>query len=219
VRVPIGRLRAWMASYVDGQYRRPAGPAGRWVARQMVRQHAPEMAWTLALLNAQPADRILEIGFGPGAAIEQLSRTVTQGQVAGVDFSKTMVSVARRRNARAVKAGHVDLRHGDVSRLPFADGSFDKAFGIHTVYFWPDPVAGLGELWRVLRPSGYAVITVLPKESWSANPDGTLGTPQCIPYSGEEIATMMRQAGFSRTSVEADARPEMRSSYSVVGMK
>ena len=47
---------------------------------------------------------------------------------------------------------------GDVSRLPYADASFDRAYSVNAVFFWPDPVAGIAEIYRVLRPGGLAVI-------------------------------------------------------------
>ena len=68
---------------MDEQYRRPSGLLGRWVGNKMARQHVPENQWTVGLLAAQPHDRILEVGFGPGLAIERLAQQVTDGQIAG----------------------------------------------------------------------------------------------------------------------------------------
>src|SRR5438477_6922689 len=109
----------------------------------MAQQRVPENAWTVALLDAQPADRILEIGFGPGIAIEALARVVTRGHVVGIDYSHAMVAAASRRNGPAIRAGYVALQYGEAARLPFSNAAFDKAYGIHTIYFWPDAPAGL----------------------------------------------------------------------------
>jgi SAM-dependent methyltransferase len=202
---------------LDHQYRRPSGLVGHYIGRRMARQHVPENAWTVALLDPQPADRILEVGFGPGIAIEALACIVTQGRIAGVDYSRAMIAAASRRNRRAIHEGRVELRYGEASHLPFADGTFDKAYGIHTIYFWPEPAAGLKELRRVLRPGGLVVMTILPKERWLAAADGSLGTPDCHVYSGAELATMMGAAGFSRTRTESDGESSRPSNYSVVG--
>src|SRR5437763_6217631 len=94
---------------LDQQYRRPSGLIGRYVGRRMAQQHVPENAWTVALLDAQPADRILEIGFGPGIAIEALARVVTRGHIVGIDYSHAMVAAASRRNGPAIRAGCVAL--------------------------------------------------------------------------------------------------------------
>lgn len=127
---------------INSQFRRPTGLIGYWIGRRMAKDHLPENLWTISRLNAQPTDHIFEIGFGPGLAIAEMAKIVTQGPIAGVDFSKTMVQTARKRNAKAVKQGQVDLRYGDVINLPFEDNSFDKAFSIHSIYFWPFPLEG-----------------------------------------------------------------------------
>ena len=203
---------------MDRQYRRPSGLIGRYVGRRMARQHVPENAWTVALLDAQPADRILELGFGPGIAVEALARVVTRGQIAGVDASRAMVAAARRRNRQAIRAGRVSLQYGEAARLPYPDAAFDKAYGIHTIYFWPDAPAGLKEMHRVLRPGGMAVLTILPQERWPASPDGSLGTPECRVYSGAGLMQLMRAAGFSQTRIASDRDPAKASNYSAVGL-
>jgi len=163
---------------------------------------------------------------------------VTQGRIAGVDYSRAMVAAASRRNRRAIRDGRVELQYGEAAHLPFVDAAFDKAYGIHTIYFWPDAPAGLKELRRVLRPGGQEdsslphrraddvrpsaggllVITILPKERWPAAPDGSLGTPECQVYSGAELAELMGAAGFTQTRVESDADTSKASNYSVVGI-
>jgi len=143
---------------------------------------------------------------------------VTRGHVAGVDYSRAMVAAASRRNRRAIRDGRVELQYGEAAQLPFADAAFDKAYGIHTIYFWPDAPAGLKELRRVMRPGGLLVITILPKERWPAAPEGSLGTPECQVYSGAELAELMGAAGFTQTRVESDADTSKASNYSVVGI-
>jgi ubiquinone/menaquinone biosynthesis C-methylase UbiE len=208
------------SKYIDGQYRRPTGLVGRWIGGKMAQQHRPENRWTVALLDPQPVDHILEIGFGPGIAVQALARRMPRGLVAGVDFSRTMVATARRRNAAAVKAGRVRLHYATADHLPFADASFDKVFGIHTIYFWPQPQAALREIHRVLKPGGKLVITVLPKEKWGGDdPNAVVGTPECRPYTGAEIARMMIAAGFSTTRFLADTDLQRPSNFSVVGVK
>lgn len=207
---------------VDSQYRRPHGDLGRKIGQDMARDHLPENLWTVDLLDPQPADRILEVGFGPGVAVEEILKRAPGAFVAGVDFSETMVRAASERNADAIKAERADLRYGEASQLPFADASFDKAFSIHGLYFWSNPLEVLRELYRVLKPGGLLVLTVLPKDKWGPNPEGSAleyGTPECTPYYGREIEQMLAQAGFTTTRITSDPDPSRPSSYSVLGLK
>ncbi len=205
--------------YMDRQYRQPSGWVGRWIGGKMARQHQAENVWTVNLLDAQPADHILEIGFGPGIAIEAVAQRTNGGLVAGVDFSPTMVAAARQRNAAAIRAGRVDLRKGDAAHLPFADAAFDQAYSIHSIYFWPQPSAALKEIRRVLKRGGRLILTVLPKEKWNPeNPDAA-GTPECIPYTGSDLKRMLLGVGFSDITIAADPRAAFPSNYSVIGCK
>jgi ubiquinone/menaquinone biosynthesis C-methylase UbiE len=204
---------------LDPHYRRPSGWLGRYVGRSMARDHQPENQWTVAMLAVQPNDHILELGFGPGIAIQALTKLAPHGRISGIDFSKTMVHAAGRRNRAAVRRGQVALHYGDVARLPFADRSFDKAFGIHTIYFWPQPLAALREIRRVLKPGGALTITVLPKERWNElDPDLPVGTPECRPYSGAELLSMLAEAGFVQTRI-AQGDPQQRSNFCAIGVR
>jgi SAM-dependent methyltransferase len=107
-------------------------------------------AWLIRLLEIGPEDRVLEVGFGPGVAIELLAARATDGFVAGIDPSDVMVGQARSRNRSAVEQGRVDLREGTVASLPIPDASFTAALALHSVYFWPSIVAGLRELCPLL---------------------------------------------------------------------
>src|SRR5262245_8870791 len=88
-------------------------------------------AWAVSLLDLQPDDRVLEIGYGPGLAIRELSRIAHAGYVCGVDHSELMLRQASRRNADAIRHGVVDLRLGSVDALPAFDAAFDKILAVN----------------------------------------------------------------------------------------
>ena len=96
------------------QFGKPEGFWGIVAGKKMVhaRSNRQRNAWTVSLLNIQPEDRVLEIGFGPGLAIEQIARITTKGFVAGIDHSDVMVRMASKRNAKAIREGRVELRLG-----------------------------------------------------------------------------------------------------------
>lgn len=209
-------LKPRLASFIDRQYRQPAGFVGRYIGRKMARQHQPENAWTVSLLALRPTDQVLEVGFGPGVAIELAAAQVPQGLIAGVDLSPTMVAAARRRNARAVRAGRVKLQVGEISALPFADATFDKVFTIHTLYFWKDPTQILQELRRVLKPGGKLVLTFLAKDRW---PGGETGETIAGVYAGSEVVQLAHEAGFVQVSLDAGPEQKQFREIAVVATK
>ena len=203
-------------TYIDGQFRRPTGVVGRIIGGRMAQQHESENEWTVALLSVQPTDHILEIGFGPGTTIRRLATLASNGCVTGIDFSHTMVQVARTRNAATIKAGRVSLTYGNAANLPYSENSFDKALSIHALYFWPDALRVLQEIQCVLKPGGMLALTLLPREKWLG--DGK-GTPDCRVYSADDIVKLMLAAGFSNTSIEPTPKNAQFRELAVLGMK
>lgn len=133
---------------------RPTGTLGKLGGLIMARTNRQCAEWIVGLLEVQPDDKVLELGFGPGVGIKLLAQAACDGYVFGVDPSKEMVDQAMARNAEAIKSGHVDLRLGSAESLPFADNSFDKAMAINSLQVWPDAIGGLREVRRAIKRSG-----------------------------------------------------------------
>jgi len=108
----------------------------------------------IAALDVRPNDDVLEVGFGPGAAIRALAALAPAGRIYGVDRSQVMLDLARRRNRAAIRSGQVVLKLGSFDSLPLPDRSVSKILAVNVVYFWSDPAPVLKELNRVLRPGG-----------------------------------------------------------------
>lgn len=153
-------MKQHFESMWDRQHRCPSGVVGWLVGEQMVRQHRPETTWTVNLLDIQPTDTVLEVGFGAGQGIKLAAAQARDGHVMGIDLSEEMVRTARRRNARSVKDRRVMLSQGNITALSFEDQQFDKIMTIHTVYFWSESSQAFSELYRVLKPDGRLVITL-----------------------------------------------------------
>ncbi|MER7789614.1 methyltransferase domain-containing protein [Streptomyces sp. NPDC097640] len=77
--------------------------------------HRPR-AEVVSLLDVQPTDRVLEVGFGPGLTIAELARRASRGHVYGIDHSDAMVRQTRKRNAAAIRTQRVTLLHTSVDR-------------------------------------------------------------------------------------------------------
>jgi ubiquinone/menaquinone biosynthesis C-methylase UbiE len=145
-------------------------------------------AWAVDLLSVRPTDRILEIGFGPGIAIRELSRQAKEGQVIGLDHSRAMLRQATRRNARSVRVGLVDLRVGSAEHLPDFEQPFDRVLAVNNIGMWLDPDLVLKELRRLISTGGRIAIVSQPRL-----PGATSETTKRL---GREIAERLRLAGF-----------------------
>lgn len=184
---------------LGSQLRRPHGLFGRLVGRGMALVNRPINHWTVGLMGIQPGDRVLEIGFGSGVAIGLVAAIVRHGLAAGIDYSEEMVRQATARNAEGIRRERVALARGDASALPYRDESFDRACAIQSIYFWPEPVATLAEVRRVLRPGGLLAVSLQPKDvlqRWRF----TLRDYRL--YTGEAVVEMAKEAGFSSVRLE-----------------
>ncbi len=199
------------------QYRSPHGMIGWLAGERMVRQHGPETAWTLNLLEIEPTDAVLEVGFGAGQGIKLATEKASEGRVMGIDLSEMMVRVATRRNAQAVKAGRVALAQGTMTALPFEDQSFDKVMTIHTFYFWSEPARALSELYRVLKPGGRLIITL---STGKINARGEVEVwPLLQAALQEQVMPGMRREGFQVVRLEPGPTSRQYTSMAVIGEK
>jgi ubiquinone/menaquinone biosynthesis C-methylase UbiE len=185
-----------LAMAIRSQFRQPRGFTGWLAGWEMALRSSNRQrnVWAVSLLGVEPTDRVLEIGFGPGIAIRELSRRATQGLVCGVDHSAVMVRQATRRNAAAVRAGRVDLRLGSAEQLPSFTEPFDKVLAVNTMGMWHEPDAGLKALHRRMRPGGRIAIVSQPR-----CPGATAETTVA---AGREISARLTAAGF--TGIRSD---------------
>ncbi len=157
-------LKETLKRILWSQLGKPSGLQGRIVGKLMTSSNASAHDLTLANAAVEANDRVLEVGFGGGALAEKVLAAAPGVTVSGVDTSEVMVRMANDRLGDAIREGRADLKLGDVSLLPYADESFDKALSVHSIYFWADPTADLGEVQRVLVPGGLFVVTIDPTE-------------------------------------------------------
>jgi SAM-dependent methyltransferase len=139
---------------------------------------------------------VLEIGFGNGRLLPGLMRRAEPLNYLGIDISPTMLEQARLFNAAHMAAGRVEFRLGDGETLPAADASFDRAFAVNVIYFWPDPQRQLSEMRRVLKPGGFSVIAATSPETAAQIPSMRREFGFHI-RDAEAVAALHRLAGFS----------------------
>ncbi|MFZ3590909.1 class I SAM-dependent methyltransferase [Bacillus sp. DJP31] len=105
--------------------------------------------------HIEPPCTVLDAGCGDGYGAFKLSE---QGyQVIGVDLSKQMVKIAKKRET----GKSLQFIQGDLTKLPFQDEEFEAIMAINSLEWTEDPLSVLKELSRLLKEKGYLCIGLL----------------------------------------------------------
>jgi ubiquinone/menaquinone biosynthesis C-methylase UbiE len=142
------------------QAMKPHGAVGVAMGWLMGGLNAAQNRATVDALDPPPGAAVLEIGFGPGQALEMLARSRPLSLVAGVDHSELMVARARHRLRANRGDAALDLRLGDAGDLPFPDERFDAVFAVNSFHLWPDKACALAEMAGVLKPGGDLLLSI-----------------------------------------------------------
>jgi SAM-dependent methyltransferase len=151
---------------IGKQVQYPRGLFGKILFAWMTRKTIAHARWTVGLMDIQPDDDIVEIGFGNGANIKLLLQQAIRGSVTGAEISETAIEMASRKNAKAISEGKVKLHKAWGDKLPFKTNSYDKACTVATAYVIEDPGAVFKEMYRVLKPHGRAAVTFPVRENF-----------------------------------------------------
>jgi ubiquinone/menaquinone biosynthesis C-methylase UbiE len=140
----------------NNPFAHPSGWLGRLAGRIMLWTNKQE--GVVDALGVQPGQDVLEIGYGPGGLIRQLTDRTEAASIRGVDPSPEMRDQASRLNRKAVRAGRVRLDLGTADRTGLPDASVDRVVSVNNVAIWPGLEAAVDELHRVVRPGGFIAI-------------------------------------------------------------
>ncbi len=168
--------------------------------------HVPEAeveAALLALFADRTIDGFLDIGTGTGRVLELFADRIRRG--IGVDLSHDMLAVARASlEDRGLR--HCQVRHADMYRLPFADGTLDAVTFHQVLHFADQPAAALAEGARVLAPGGrLAVVDFAPHELEALRHDHA---HRRLGFSDVEVAEWFRACGLELgQSVRLEGQP------------
>lgn len=183
---------------VAAQLRKPTGDAGIEMANMMNESNKIISLATYDRLEISDNDKILEVGMGNGAFVQNVIDRGKGASYVGVDYSQTMVDAAIDVNRTGIALGNVEFHCASIDSMPVKSDSFDKFATVNTLYFWPDPVAGMREIHRVIKPGGKAIIAVRPKGTVQA---------EFIKYDFNfyeegEIKRFAKAGGFNNISLE-----------------
>ena len=162
-----------MMQNIVAQFKQPHGCLGHLAGFIMANRSSniERNEWTLELLELSPDDRVLEIGFGPGIAIEKASRVITQGKIVGIDHSETMLHQASKRNAMSIQRGTVKLHLASVDDMPTFTQPFTKIYSANVVQFWDNLEKNFAHLYDVLAPGGRIATTYMPRHKNATSAD------------------------------------------------
>ena len=173
------------------------------------------------MLSDEQPRRVLDVATGTADLAIKIERTLHPRKTIGIDLSTEMLDRGRAKIEQKGLSPRISLRKADAADLPFADASFDAAFVAFGVRNFEDLDAGLGDIRRVLRPSGALVVLefssprafpikqvydwysrrVLPRIGGLLSPDQ--GAYEYLPNSvaafpdGTDFLRRMRSAGFA----------------------
>jgi cyclopropane fatty-acyl-phospholipid synthase-like methyltransferase len=184
---------------IVSQFVRPRGLLGR-IAGWILATRGSNLRrnrWTVDLLAPADGERVLEVGCGPGVALE-LCLARAGVRVVGVDHSALMIKQAAKRNARAVKDGRLVLIEGTIDVTP-AEAPFDRMFSINVIQFVDRP-AFVARAKALLKPGGMMATTCQPRHAKATRADAL--------KLAAELTDLMTAAAFTGVRVEElDLKP------------
>jgi len=171
---------------------------------EMEDHHSDITDQTLALMDIQPEDRILDLGCGTGWASRRMARIAVQGEVVGLDVADEML-----RRAEESSSAFKNVRYvwGSAANITEADNAFTKVLSVESVYYYADQGKALDELRRVMAPGAklFILINLYKDNHYSLRWVTELKVPvQAL--SEAEYKALLQKHGF--TNVEARRIPD-----------
>jgi ubiquinone/menaquinone biosynthesis C-methylase UbiE len=171
---------------------------------EMEDHHSDITDQTLALMDIQPGDRILDLGCGTGWASRRMARIATAGEVVGLDVADEML-----RRAEQASSAFRNARYawGSAEKIPEADNTFNKVLSVESFYYYADQGKALDELRRVMAPGAklFILINLYKDNHYSLRWVTELKVPvQAL--SEAEYKTLLEKHGFK--NVEARRIPD-----------
>jgi ubiquinone/menaquinone biosynthesis C-methylase UbiE len=175
-------------------------------ALELVPQFEKYAADALRVAELRPGARVLDVAAGPGTLALLAAKDASS--VEALDFANDMITLLEQR-ARQVGLSNVHARVGDGQALPYEDSSFDAAFSMFGLIFFPDRAQGLREMKRVLAPGGVLVVS-----SWRPFSEAPL-LAAVMAALGEQLPDLP----FGKSSAPMGERAEVTAELTAAGFR
>jgi len=106
-------------------------------------------------LTLKGGEAILDLATGTGRVARPLSKQMQSGHIVGVDEALAMLDIGHHHKDPIAR---YELSAGEADKLPFKSGTFDRAFVSFSLHHFGNPAGVVGEVQRVLKPSGRFVV-------------------------------------------------------------
>ena len=179
------------------------------------RVFGPWIEAMIDLAKLKPGEQVLDVACGTGMAARlAASRVTTSGQAVGLDIDPGMIAVACS-HPLPPQSAPLQWYCENALKMSFEDQTFDTVFCFHGLQFFPDRVAGLAEIHRVMRPTGRLLATVWRAIDYCKGPHalvtalthhGIDASAAQRPYllgDAGELQALLQQAGFQQTDMQA----------------
>src|SRR5215471_18217968 len=119
---------------------------------------------TIDLASLASGSQVLDVCCGAGASALPAAETVgPTGNVIGIDVATQLLELARKKAIQR-NLGNIEFEVGDMLSMRFPVASFDAVICVFGIFFVPDMVMAVRELWRRVRPGGKLAVT-----TWGPN--------------------------------------------------
>lgn len=195
-----GAVAPWRRpEWIARQAARPHGVAGWLLGHIMRAETARANDLVVRMADITPNAEVLDVGCGPGYAVQRVAERLVTGHVVGLDASPAMIRHAARRNRRFIATGRAAVVEGTADAIPYPPARFDRILATHIVYFWSDLDVAARELRRVLKPRGVLTLALGDPERMRA----AFPASVYVLRSPEEIRQAFSTAGFSDIDLDS----------------
>lgn len=182
-------------TFFSEQAKNPSGLFGHVVMSEIFDLgNAPMNNFMKEQLELKENDHVLEIGFGTGKLLKDMSKLINKGVIEGIDTSDAMVRIAEKRNKKLINRGRVIIKHGDFEKVNYDESSFDKICSANTIYFWSDPHKIIKKIINILKPGGRLILVFGDKNQLK---ERSLDSDIFRFYSESEVKDLLLINGFS----------------------